>query len=243
MAAREAFDFAGQVVWITGAARGIGLACAQAFQQRGARVVGFDVQLDDALASVARAVELNIADPEAVAAACAGLAEKQLAPHVLVNNAGITRDGMLWKLDNADWAQVLDVNLNGAFYMMRASIPLMRAAGRGSIVNIASINGERGKLGQTNYSAAKAGLIGLTKSAAREGGRFGIRVNAVSPGMIETELAAGLPDTVRQAAVQEASLGKLGQPEDVANAVMFLASPMAAHITGQVLRVDGGQYT
>jgi 3-oxoacyl-[acyl-carrier protein] reductase len=242
VAAREAFDFSGRVVWITGAARGIGFACAQAFVSRGAHVVGFDLAHDDALKSVATPVELNIADARAVADAAAHLAGQDLKPDVLVNNAGITRDAVLWKMSNDDWTSVLDVNLSGAFYMTRAAVPLMRPLGRGAIVNIASINGERGKFGQTNYSAAKAGLIGLTRSAAREGGRFGIRVNAVSPGMIETELAAGLPEEVRQGALKETSLGRLGQAEDVANAVMFLASPLARHITGQVLRVDGGQY-
>ncbi|MBZ0136824.1 MAG: SDR family oxidoreductase [Planctomycetes bacterium] len=242
MAEREAFDFSGRVVWITGAARGIGLTCAEAFHARGARVVGIDVKPGTSLAKYARAVELNIADPKAVAAAGAELASDNLAPDVLVNNAGITRDGVMWKLQTEDWTQVLDVNLNGAFYMMREAVPLMRSAGGGAIVNITSINGERGKFGQTNYSAAKAGLIGLTKSGAREGGRFGIRVNAVSPGMIETELAADLPATIRDAALAETALGRLGATEDVANAVLFLASPLAAHITGQVIRVDGGQY-
>lgn len=242
MAAREAFEFSGRVVWITGAARGIGLACAEAFHAGGARVVGLDVKPSEPMNAVATSVEVNVGDAAAVALACEQLVADNLSPDVLVNNAGITRDGVIWKASDSDWSQVLEVNLNAAFYMTRAVFPLLRSLGRGAIVNITSINGERGKFGQTNYSAAKAGLIGLTKSAAREGGRFGIRVNAVSPGMIETELAAGLPESARQTAVQEAALGRLGLPADVANAVMFLASPMARHITGQVLRVDGGQY-
>ena len=242
MAAREAFDFSGRVVWITGAARGIGLACAKAFHTRGARVVGFDVKPSEDMSAVATSVEVNVGDAAAVALTCEQLVADNLSPDVLVNNAGITRDGVIWKASDSDWSQVLEVNLSAAFYMTRAVFPLLRSLGRGAIVNVTSINGERGKFGQTNYSAAKAGLIGLTKSAAREGGRFGIRVNAVSPGMIETELAAGLPESARQTALQEAVLGRLGLPADVANAVMFLASPLARHITGQVLRVDGGQY-
>lgn len=242
MAAREAFDFSGRVVWITGAGRGIGLACAEAFASRGATVVGFDLRFDDRLEAVASAVRLDIADAHAVRQTCGTLPAGQREPDVLVNNAGITRDNVMWKLTDEDWSRVIDINLSGAFYLMREVIPLMRSLGRGAVINITSINGERGKFGQTNYSAAKAGLIGLTRSAAREGGRFGIRVNAVAPGMIETELAAELPAEVRQKAMEETSLGRIGQPSDVANAVMFLASPLAQHVTGQVLRVDGGQY-
>ena len=243
MAARESFDFTGRVVWVTGAARGIGLACARAFAAHGAQVVGMDLQLSDPLKEcAARPVELNVADAEAVSRTAAALTEANLAPDVVVNNAGITRDGVHWKLSEADWSAVLDINLSGAFHIMREATPLMRSLGRGSFVNITSINGERGKFGQANYCAAKAGLIGLTKAAAREGGRFGIRVNAVAPGMVETEMAQQLPADVKKKAVEESLLGRIAQPEDVANCVLFLASPMASHITGQVIRVDGGQY-
>ncbi|MEZ5993677.1 MAG: 3-oxoacyl-ACP reductase FabG [Planctomycetota bacterium] len=243
MKTRDPLDFTGRVVWITGAARGIGLACAEAFSQRNAQVVGMDLQLTDALKMCAtRALELDVADPVAVAEAAALLAESSLTPDVIVNNAGITRDGVHWKMPEADWSAVLDVNLSGAFHLMREATPLMRSLGRGSIVNITSINGERGKFGQANYSAAKAGLIGLTKAVARECGRFGIRVNAVAPGMVATDMAKQLPDQVAQKAIEETLLGRIAQPEDVANCVLFLASPLAAHITGQVIRVDGGQY-
>lgn len=243
MAAREPYDFSGRVVWVTGAARGIGLACARAFAAKGAQVVGLDLQLSDLLRECApRSAELNVADAEAVSHTAAALAEANLAPDVVVNNAGITRDSVHWKLSEADWSEVLNVNLSGAFHVMREATPLMRSLGRGSFVNITSINGERGKFGQANYSAAKAGLIGLTKAAARESGRFGIRVNAVSPGMVETELTQQLPADVRKKALEETLLGRIARPEDVANCVLFLASAMAAHITGQVIRVDGGQY-
>jgi acetoacetyl-CoA reductase/3-oxoacyl-[acyl-carrier protein] reductase len=239
----DQLDFTGRAAWVTGAARGIGLACARALAMRGARVVGLDLKLSPELLQVAPdSRELNVADAGAVAKLAAELADAGLAPEILVNNAGITRDGVLWKLSPQEWSSVLDVNLTGAFNLMHEAVPLMRAAGRGSVVNITSINGERGKFGQSNYSAAKAGLIGLTKAAAREAGRFGIRVNAVAPGMVETEMAQALPPEVKQRAVDESVLGRIAQPDDVANCVLFLASPLAAHITGQVIRVDGGQY-
>lgn len=243
MPVHDPLDFTGRTAWVTGAARGIGLACVRTLAGHGARVVGLDLKLSPELRHAAPdSRELNVADAAAVAQAAATLAEAKLAPEILVNNAGITRDGVVWKLSDADWSSVLDVNLTGAFLLLRATIPLMRACGRGSIVNITSINGERGKFGQSNYSAAKAGLIGLTKAAAREAGRFGIRVNAVAPGMVETEMAQSLPPEVKQRAVDESVLGRIAQPEDVANCVLFLASPLATHITGQVIRVDGGQY-
>ncbi|MCZ7607701.1 MAG: SDR family oxidoreductase [Planctomycetota bacterium] len=239
----DPLDLTGRVAWVTGAARGIGLACVRALALHGARVVGLDLKLSPELLAVAPdSRELNVADPAAVAQVAAALAEAGLAPEILVNNAGITRDGVLWKLSPQEWSSVLDVNLTGAFHLMHEAVPLMRACGRGSVVNITSINGERGKFGQSNYSAAKAGLIGLTKAAAREAGRFGIRVNAVAPGMVETEMAEKLPPEVKQRAVDESVLGRIAQPGDVANCVLFLASSLAAHITGQVIRVDGGQY-
>jgi NAD(P)-dependent dehydrogenase (short-subunit alcohol dehydrogenase family) len=162
-------------------------------------------------------------------------------PDILVNNAGITRDGVVWKLRDEDWSAVLDVNLTGVFRMTRACVPHMRQRRLGTIVNIASINGLRGRFGQANYAASKGGMIAFTRAVAREVGREGIRVNAVAPGFIETPLTAALPDAVRQQSVSEVVLGRLGVPADVAGAVVFLASPLASHITGQVIVVDGGQ--
>lgn len=243
MAECEAFNFSGQVAWVTGAARGIGLACAKILHECGANVVAMDLSVTDELAAVAQhVVELDISDSRSVKSRARSLVEEGNAPDVLVNNAGITRDGMVWKLETEDWTRVLDVNLSGAFFLTREVFPAMREKKRGSIVNVTSINGERGKLGQSNYAAAKAGLIGFTKSCAREGGRFGIRVNAVAPGMVETEMARELPADVKQRAIEESVLARLAQPADVANAVLFLASDLARHITGQVIRVDGGQY-
>ena len=144
-------------------------------------------------------------------------------------------------MTEGNWRDVLRVNLDSAYHVVRGAIPLMRARGGGSIVLISSINGERGKFGQANYAASKAGLIGFARSVARETGRFGIRVNVVAPGMIETAMTAKLDPAVVDAAVAETALGRLGRPEDVAMAVLYLVSPMSVHVTGQVLRVDGGQ--
>ena len=159
----------------------------------------------------------------------------------MVHCAGITRDGVLWKLSSDDWRAVMAANLDSAFYLLHAAVPALRAAGGGAVVLVSSINGERGKAGQANYAASKAGLNALARTAARELGRFGIRVNAVAPGWVETPMTAALPEELRQRALAETALGRLGRPEDVAGAVLFLCSDLARHVTGQVLRVDGGQ--
>lgn len=240
---QQPFDLSGVTVWITGAGRGIGLACARAFADSGANVVGIDMSISDELSAITEFTKsIDVGDAEAVKKAAEDLHNAGLAPDVLVNNAGITRDGMVWKLSSEDWQSVINVNLTGAFHLTQAVFPSMREKGSGSIINVTSINGMRGKLGQSNYAAAKAGMIGLTKTNAREGGRFGIRVNAVAPGMVETEMAKQLPEEVKQRAKDESALNRLAQPEDIANCIMFLASPLARHITGQVIKVDGGQY-
>lgn len=241
--APEGFNLSGQVAWISGASRGIGLAVARSLCEQGARVVGVDLKVSEELRQIAtESVELDVSNFDAVVAIAAVLGKQGLTPDVLVNNAGITKDGVVWKLSEADWDGVLDVNLKGTFNLTRAALPFMREKNAGSVICISSINGLRGKFGQSNYAASKAGMIGFAKAVAREGGKFGVRVNVVAPGMVETEMAANVPEAIRQKALDETLLGKLATPQDIANAVLFLASGFAKHITGQVLQVDGGQY-
>lgn len=161
---------------------------------------------------------------------------------ILVNNAGINKDGVIWKMTEEQWDSVVDINLKGFFNYIRAVSPIFREQQSGKIVNITSINGMRGKFGQANYSAAKAGIIGLTKTVAKELGKYNVNVNAVAPGLIETEMMKNADESVRTQAMEDITLGRIGQPEDIANAVAFLCSELAKHITGDVLKVDGGQY-
>ncbi|MDI6733611.1 MAG: 3-oxoacyl-ACP reductase family protein [Planctomycetota bacterium] len=161
---------------------------------------------------------------------------------ILVNNAGINQDAVVWKMTEEQWDSVMDINLKGCFNYIRAVAGIFKAQGHGRIVNITSINGLRGKFGQSNYSASKAGIIGLTKSVAREMGKFNININAVAPGLIETDMVINAPEEVRQKALAEIVLGRIGKPEEVASVVSFLCSEKARHITGEVIKVDGGQY-
>jgi acetoacetyl-CoA reductase/3-oxoacyl-[acyl-carrier protein] reductase len=237
---RVRFDFSGERAIVTGGCRGIGRAIADALAEAGAEVEVFDVNApDEDEAFPHRFSRVDVTDAAAVAGAVGMLPGP---PGMLVNNAGITRDRSIIKMSDGDWASVLSVNLTGAFNMLRAVAPLMSARGFGRIVNITSINGLRGKFGQANYAAAKAGLIGLTKTAARELGRKGITVNAVAPGMVMTDMARALPADVLGRAGEEAVLEGLARPEDVSGTVMFLMSDAARAITGEVIRVDAGQY-
>jgi 3-oxoacyl-[acyl-carrier protein] reductase len=161
---------------------------------------------------------------------------------ILVNNAGINWDGVIWKMTEEQWDKVLDINLKGYFNYIRAIAPFFRDQQSGKIINITSINGLRGKFGQSNYSASKAGIIGLTKSVARELGKYGVNVNAVAPGLIETDMMKNADESVRSAALEDIVMKRIGQPEDVANVVAFLCTDLARHITGEVIKVDGGQY-
>lgn len=231
-------DLKSRVAIVTGGARGIGLAIVEALAADGLIVHAIDMaEPEGGLPEGAVFHKADITDPAAVTAAV-GQIGTQVS--VLVNNAGITRDRTLMKMSDAEWSDVVSVNLTGAFNMMRAVAPLM--AGRGAIINVTSINGLRGKIGQANYSASKAGLIGLTKAAARELGRKGITVNAVAPGMVMTEMAKALPSEIIDQAIDESAMKELALPEDIAAAVAFLASNAARKITGQVLQVDAGQY-
>lgn len=161
---------------------------------------------------------------------------------ILVNNAGINWDGVIWKMTEEQWDTVIDINLKGYFNYIRAAAPVFREQKSGKIVNVTSINGLRGKFGQANYSAAKAGIIGLTKTVARELGKYGINVNAIALGLIETDMIKDAPENVRQMAIDEIVLKRIGTPEEVANVVAFLCSDLSRHITGEVIQVDGGQY-
>lgn len=245
-------DLQGHAALVTGAGRGIGAAIARALAARGADVALVDLgQLD---AAETLSAELRAAGRQAVAlrADVASFADAEDSVtaavralgrlDVLVCNAGITRDAASWKMTEADWDAVIDVNLKGAFSFCRAAAPLMRAQKSGRIVTIASINGLRGKFGQANYSASKAGLIGLTRTLARELGPSGVTVNCVAPGMVRSEMSDSLPPHVLETAVTESALGRIAEPEEIAYAVAFLCSPFARHITGQVLAVDGGQW-
>ncbi len=222
---------------VTGGCSGIGLGIVNMLTADGYDVGVLDVQFD---ASEVWGRAIDVSNSEQVNAAIAEFGEEGL--DVLVNNAGIVRDNVSWKMTDEEWQQVIDVNLTGAFNCCRASIPFMRSANKGSIVNIASINGLRGKFGQTNYSAAKAGVIGLTKALAKETAKFNVTVNAIAPGMIETKILDDLSDGQRVAALSEILLGRIGKAEDVAGAVAFLCSERARFITGEVIKVDGGQY-
>jgi 3-oxoacyl-[acyl-carrier protein] reductase len=233
-------DFSGEVALVTGGSSGIGLAIARALAAAGASVHVLDraePPAGEGLAFHACDLSDRAAPARAVAQVLAG---ESRIDHV-VQAAGITRDNVLWKLSDEEFEEVLAVNLTGAFRVLRAVVPQMRAQQRGRVVQIASINGMRGKFGQSNYSASKAGLIGLSRTAARELGAFGITVNVVAPGLIRTRMSEKLPQPVLDKALAETAVGRLGSVEDVVGAVLFLLSDEAAHVTGEVLRVDGGQ--
>ncbi|HYJ04269.1 MAG TPA: 3-oxoacyl-[acyl-carrier-protein] reductase [Chthoniobacterales bacterium] len=242
--------FENQVAVITGAGRGIGHAIAVRLASEGARVASVSRteanaqktadEINTSRADAAKAYAVDVADHAAVQKAGAQILENFGRVDILVNNAGVTRDGLSMRMSLDDWDTVLNTNLKGAFSFTQALMRPMIKQRSGRIINISSISGLIGNAGQANYAASKAGLIGLTKTLARELASRGITVNAVAPGLIETDMTGVLSDEVRQAILQKVPLGKLGEPEDIAAAVAYLASSEAKYITGQVLTVDGG---
>ena len=243
--------FAGRVSLVTGASQGIGETIARELAAEGAKVVLVDVQKDK-LEAVAAAIAaeggqaearvVDVGDTAAVDAAVAAIAAAHGRIDHLVNNAGITRDTLLMRMKEEDWDLVLKVNLKGTFNFSRAVLRTMIAARYGRIVNIASVAGQMGNAGQTNYAASKAAIIAFGKSLAREVGSRGITVNAVAPGFIATAMTDGLPEEIKKGYLELIPLKKFGLPKDVANAVKFLVSDDAAYITGQVVSVNGGMY-
>ncbi|MFE7422829.1 3-oxoacyl-ACP reductase FabG [Rhodococcus sp. NPDC057529] len=239
-----------QVAIVTGGGQGIGLAIAETLTTHGARVLVADIDGDKAQAAIA---PLVAAGAEIAAHQCdvtseaeqTGLVQACLdrfgRVDVLVNNAGVTRDGYISKLSESDFDLVLDVSLKGAWLGTRAVAPLMRSQGSGSIVNVSSLSGKIGNPGQTNYSAAKAGLIGLTKASAKELGPSGVRANAIQPGLVRTAMTLAMKPEIFAAKEAEVPLGRAGLPEEVAGAVIFLASPLASYVNGAVLEVTGGR--
>src|SRR5438105_3805592 len=246
-------DFEGKTVLITGGSRGIGRAAVVRLAEGGAKVAIGYAGNDAAAAEASQAattagaagvhlIKFDVADPAACASAVEEVVHKFGALHVLVNNAGISIDGLILRYKPEDLRRTLDVDLASAFHLSKAACRPMMKQRWGAIVNLTSVVGEQGNAGQTAYSMAKAGLLGLTKSLARELGSRNIRVNAVSPGWIETDMTKELPEAAKKAMAEGAALGRAGSAREVAEAIAFLASDRAAFITGEVLRVNGGLY-
>ena len=237
---------------VTGGSLGIGAAIARELGRQGANVAlnyrKHDTEAKQVVADVealgqkGMAVKADVSSFDDAQRMVTEVAEAFGGLDILVNNAGINRDGVIWKMTEEQWDQVLDINLKGYFNYCRAAAPVFREQKSGKLINVTSINGLRGKFGQTNYSASKAGIIGLTKALARELGRSNVNVNAVAPGLIETDMMRDAPEKVLEAALAEIVLGRMGKPEEVATVIAFLCGDAARHITGQVIQVDGGQY-
>ena len=237
---------------VTGGSMGIGASIAKELARQGANVAinyrkhdteaGQVVAEIESLGRKGLAIKADVANFADAQRMVDEVKEKFGGLDILVNNAGINRDSVVWKMTEQQWDEVLDTNLKGYFNYIHAAVGIFREQKSGKIVNVTSINGLRGKFGQTNYSASKAGIIGLTKALARELGKSNVNVNAVAPGLIETDMIKDAPDSVKEAALAEIVLGRLGKPEEVAEVIAFLCSEAARHITGEVIRVDGGQY-
>jgi 3-oxoacyl-[acyl-carrier protein] reductase len=236
----------GEVALVTGASRGIGAAIASALAAAGATVIGTATSeggagsISTALGAHGRGIVLNIADDASVEAALGDIQANEGTPTILVNNAGITRDNLLMRMKPEEWNEVITTNLSGVYRLCKGCLRGMMKAKKGRIINIASVIGVMGNAGQSNYAAAKAGVIGFSKSLAREIGSRNITVNVVAPGFIDTDMTRVLPEDQRAAMLSQVPLGRLGEGEDIANAVLFLASKAAAYVTGETLHVNGG---
>ena len=237
---------AGEVALVTGASRGIGASIAAALVNAGATVIGTATTqggadgINTALADGGRGIVLNVADDESVQAAIKNIQNNEGSPSILVNNAGITRDNLLMRMKQEEWDDVIATNLTGLYRVSKACLRGMMKAKRGRIINIASVIAVMGNAGQTNYAATKAGMVGFSKSLAREIGSRGITVNVVAPGFIDTDMTKNLPEEQRAAMLSQIPLGRLGAGDDIANSVLFLASGGGAYITGETLHVNGG---
>jgi 3-oxoacyl-[acyl-carrier protein] reductase len=241
----------GEIALVTGASRGIGRAILMALAGQGARVAGTATTQGGADA-IAKAMDvaghegiglvLDVADPASVETAVAHTTERLGAPGILINNAGVTRDNLLMRMKDDEWQTVIDTNLGSVYRLSKACLRAMTKARKGRIVNIASVVGAMGNAGQTNYAASKAGMMGFTKSLAREVGSRSITVNCVAPGFIDTDMTRAIAEAQRDVLLGAIPLGRLGAPEEIAAAVVFLCSPAAGYITGETLHVNGGMY-
>ena len=237
-----------QVALVTGASRGIGAAIADMLAAEGARVFGTATSDAGAVAISERGVEgltglvLNVNELDDISAVLAEITEQASAPTILVNNAGVTRDQLLMRMSEDDWDTVLDTNLRSVYRLSKACLRGMMKARKGRIISIASVIGSMGNAGQANYAAAKAGMMGFSRSLAREIGSRGITVNVVAPGFIDTDMTREMNEAQREAMLKDIPLKRLGEADDIAAAVSFLASPSASYITGQTIHVNGGMY-
>jgi 3-oxoacyl-[acyl-carrier protein] reductase len=247
----DRFSLSGQVALVTGASRGIGAAIANDLAEAGAKVVGTATSeagaqaISDRFASgglAGRGAVLNVADRGASAALIEDIRGNEGPVTVLVNNAGITRDNLMLRMKEDEWDDVIATNLTGLFHLSKLCLRGMMKAQTGRVINIASVVGVMGNAGQTNYAAAKAGIIGFSKSMAREVGSRGITVNVIAPGFIQTDMTEALSDDQREALINQVPLRRLGAVQDISGAVLFLASPAGAYITGETLHVNGGMY-
>lgn len=232
----------GKIALVTGGAAGIGAACCERFAQEGATVIAADINPLGYTAENVEYMKLDVADAANCKAVCDAVIAKYGRVDVLVNNAGITRDALIQKMTDEMWDAVVNVNLKGVFNLTRVVAPIMMEKGYGSIINISSIVGEYGNIGQTNYSATKAGLIGMSKTWAKEFARKGanVRVNAIAPGYIMTDILKTVPENLLEKFKSMTMLGRLGEPIEIANAALYLASDEASYVTGHVLSVNGG---